>query len=71
VTDAWWLDVVFKPSGTGGYDDLARSAVAYEAFGLEVHAASLEDILRSKLPSIAPVDQEDAIVLTKMLKHHR
>ena len=71
VTDAGRLHVVFKPSGTGGYDDLARSAVAYEAFGIEVHAASLEDILRSKLASNRPQDQEDAIVLTEMLKRRQ
>jgi len=71
VTDAGRLDVVFKPSGTGGYDDLARSAVTYEAFGIEVHAASLKDILRSKLASNRPQDQEDAIVLTEMLKRRQ
>jgi hypothetical protein len=27
VTDAGRLDLIFKPSGTQGYDDLARSAV--------------------------------------------
>jgi hypothetical protein len=71
VTDAGRLDVVFKPTGTGGYDDLARSAVTYEAFGIEVHAASLKDILRSKLASNRPQDQEDAIVLTEMLKRRQ
>jgi len=71
VTDAGWLDLVFKPSGTGGYDDLARSAVTHEAFGIEVHAASLKDILRSKLASNRPQDQEGAIVLTEMLKRRQ
>jgi hypothetical protein len=68
ITDAGRLDVIFEPSGTGGYDDLAASAVAYEAFGLEVRAASLEDILRSKLASSRPQDQQDAITLIEMLK---
>jgi hypothetical protein len=68
VTDAGRLDLVFKPSGTQGYDDLARSAITYEAFGVEVRAASLKDILRSKLASNRPQDQQDVIVLTEMLK---
>lgn len=68
VTDAGRVDVIFEPSGTGGYDDLAESAVTYEAFGVEVRAASLEDILRSKQASSRPQDQQDAIILREMLK---
>ena len=68
ITRAGRLDVIFEPSGTGGYDDLAASAVAFEAFGLEVRAASLADILRSKLASNRPQDQQDAITLIEMLK---
>jgi hypothetical protein len=68
VTDAGRLGLIFEPSGTGGYDDLARSALTYKVFGVKVHAASLEDILRSKLASNRPQDQQDAIVLTEMLK---
>ncbi len=68
ITDAGRLDLVFTPSGTGGYDDLARSAVTFQVFGLEVQAASLEDILRSKIASNRPQDQQDAIVIKQMLK---
>ena len=68
ITNAGRLDVIFEPSGTGGYDDLAASAVSYEAFGVEVRAASLEDILRSQLASSRPQDQQDAITLIEMLK---
>lgn len=71
ITDAGRLDVIFEPSGTRGFDDLAASAVTYEAFGLEVRAASLEDILRSKLASNRPQDQQDAITLREMLKRSR
>jgi hypothetical protein len=67
VTEAGRLDLIFKPSGTQGYDDLARSAVTYEVFGVEVRAASLKDILRSKLTSNRPQDQQDVIVLKEML----
>jgi hypothetical protein len=68
ITDAGRVDIVFEPSGTGGYEDLAASAISYEVFGLEVRAASLRDILRSKLASNRPQDQQDAAVLTEMLK---
>lgn len=68
TTDAGRLDVIFEPSGTRGYDELAASAIAYEVFGLEVHAASLEDILRSKQASDRPQDQQDVIILREMLK---
>jgi len=68
VTDAGRLDLVFKPSGTEGYEDLARSAVTFEAFGIEVRVASLADILRSKLASNRPQDQQDVLILTEMLK---
>ena len=68
VTDAGRLDLIFKPSGTQGYDDLLKSALTYEVFGVEVHAASLKDILRTKLASHRPQDQEDVRILRQMLK---
>jgi hypothetical protein len=68
ITNAGRLDLIFKPSGTDGYDDLVRSALTYEVFGVEVHAASLKDILRSKLASNRAQDQQDVIILREMLK---
>ncbi|MGH8134641.1 MAG: hypothetical protein ACRETP_15700 [Steroidobacteraceae bacterium] len=68
ITDAGRLDLIFTPSGTAGYADLARSAITYQAFGVEVRAADLKDILRSKLASDRPQDQQDAIILRQMLK---
>ena len=68
TTDAGRLDLIFKPSGTQGYDDLAKSAVTFKAFGIELRGASLKDILRSKLASNRPQDQQDVIILTEMLK---
>jgi hypothetical protein len=38
-----------------------------EVFGVEVRAACLKDILRSKLTSNRPQDQQDVIVLKEML----
>jgi hypothetical protein len=68
VTDAGRLGVIFKPSGTEGYANLAKSAVRYEIFGIDVRAASLKDVLRSKLASQRPQDQQDAVILRDMLK---
>lgn len=68
VTDAGRLDLVFTPSGTQGYDDLARSAITFEVFDLQVRAADLEDILRSKIASNRPQDQQDVILIKQMLK---
>lgn len=68
VTDAGRLDVVFKPSGTQGYDDLARCALTYEVFGVQVQAASLQDILRAKRASNRPQDQQEVILIKEMLK---
>jgi hypothetical protein len=68
TTNAGRLDIIFKPSGTEGYDDLVKSAITYQAFGFELRAASLKDILRSKLASNRPQDQQDVIILNEMLK---
>jgi hypothetical protein len=68
ITEAGRLDVIFEPSGTRGYEDLAPSAITYDVFGVEVRAASLEDILRSKQASNRPQDQQDVVILRQMLK---
>jgi hypothetical protein len=71
VTDGGRVDIIFNPSGTQGFEDLARSALTFEVFGVEVRAASLKDILRSKEASNRPQDQQDAIVIREMLKAER
>jgi hypothetical protein len=48
VTDHGRLDINFEPSGTAGYDDLARDAVHLVILGTEVDVASLADVIRSK-----------------------
>lgn len=48
VTDHGRLDIVLRPSGTAGYDDLARDAVSLRILGAEVDVASLADVVRSK-----------------------
>ncbi len=71
VTSAGRLDVAFAPSGTRGYEDLVRNAVTFEVFGTTLAAASLEDIIRSKVAAARPQDLQDVIVLRQMLRDRR
>ncbi len=71
VTKAGRLDIVFEPSGTSGYEDLASSAVRFDVFGVEVRAASLEDIVRSKEASDRPQDRQDIVVLRELIRMRR
>jgi hypothetical protein len=66
VTSAGRLDLAFTPSGTTGYDDLIRAALRFEVYGVELLAASLEDIIRSKEAADRPQDRQDVIVMREM-----
>jgi hypothetical protein len=68
ITNAGRLDVVFVPSGTGGYEELAEHAVAFRVFGVRLEAARLEDILRSKEAADRPQDRQDAQIIREMLR---
>jgi len=68
VTKAGRLDLAFQPSGTEGFDDLARGAVRFDLFGYPLLAASLEDIIRSKTAANRPQDRQDVEVLKAILK---
>jgi hypothetical protein len=68
ITRAGRLDIAFEPSGTRGYEDLVSSAIGFTVFGVDVQAASLEDILRSKQAADRPQDRQDAIVLREMIR---
>jgi hypothetical protein len=48
VTNAGDLDLAMLPSGTQGYDDLRRDAIAIEILGVPTRVAALADIIRSK-----------------------
>ncbi len=68
VTSAGRLDVAFRPSGTAGYADLAGGAVTFDVFGVTLHAASLEDLIRSKEAADRPQDRQDVILLRELLR---
>lgn len=71
VTAAGRLDVAFRPSGTEGFEDLARGAVRFEVYGLELRVAGLADILCSKQAANRPQDRQDAVILREMLRRPR
>lgn len=48
ATDLGAIDVLGTPSGTSGYEDLARTADALELFGHDVLVASIDDLIRMK-----------------------
>ncbi|MGH8243289.1 MAG: hypothetical protein ACRETY_08075 [Steroidobacteraceae bacterium] len=68
VTNAGRVDIAFEPSGTTGFSDLAGSSVRFRVFGVDVRAASLADILRSKEAADRPQDRQDVLVLREMLR---
>lgn len=68
VTSAGRLDIAFRPSGTDGYEDLSRGAVHFDVFGVELDAARLEDIVRSKQAAGRPQDRHDVVVLREMIR---
>lgn len=68
VTSAGRLDIAFTPTGTEGYADLAEGAVRFDVFGVELLAASLSDIIRSKEAADRPQDRQDVLILREMLR---
>ncbi len=56
TTDIGWLDILATPSGTTGYEDLARTAEAYDLFGYRVLVASVDDLIRMKRAAGRPKD---------------
>ena len=71
ITSAGRLDIAFVPSGTTGYDDLAKGAERFAVYGVELFAARLEDIIRSKEAAARPQDRQDVLVLREMLRRRK
>jgi hypothetical protein len=42
------IDILPTPAGTSGYEDLARTADAFDLFGQRVLVASVDDLIRMK-----------------------
>ena len=67
VTDHGDLDITFVPSGTRGYDDLARDRRTMSVLGIDAPVASLADVIRSKEAAGRPKDQPVLPVLRRIL----
>ena len=68
VTDHGDLDITFVPSGTRGYDDLARDARTMTIRGVAVPVASLADVVRSKEAAGREKDRLVLPVLRRILE---
>jgi hypothetical protein len=67
VTDFGRLDITFEPSGTAGFADVARDAVALTILGVKVDVASLADVIRSKEAAGRDKDRVVLPVLRRLL----
>jgi len=63
TTDAGDLDLLARPAGTEGFEDLVRSAEATDLDGLTVLVASIEDLIRMKRAAGRPKDLIELEVL--------
>ena len=71
VTDRGNLDLTFVPSGTRGYDDLVRDAEPMTVRGVDVHVASLADVIRSKEAAGRERDRLVLPTLRRLLERQR
>lgn len=65
------LDLTFRPSGTAGFDDLARDAVHLVVLEVGVDVASLADVIRSKEAAGREKDRLVLPVLRRLLEATR
>jgi hypothetical protein len=71
VTNSGRLDIAFEPAGTTGYEDLARHAKRFEAFGVHFLVASVDDIIRSKESTGRAKDEDDVLLLKEMKRRKK
>ena len=68
VTAAGRLDIAFVPSGTEGFDDLSRDAVRFDVYGVELLAASLNDIRIARRDPRRPLTVRDVVIIREKLR---
>ena len=56
TTDLGAIDILATPSGTSGYEDVARTAEVLELFEHRIAVASIEDLIRMKRAAGRPKD---------------
>lgn len=62
-----YLDLIYRPAGTKGFRELARSAVTEDAGSVQIRVASLEDVIRSKQAVGRSRDLEQLPTLRRLL----
>jgi len=65
------FDLSFVPSGTEGYEDLARNAQVIESHGEAVPVADLNDVIRSKEAAGRPKDIVHLPILIQTAQRRR
>ena len=70
MTAAGNLDVLGHPAGSGGYDELAKTAVPMEISGERVLVAAIEDLIRMKRAAGRPKDRIEVEILEAVLEEH-
>jgi len=67
VTTAGRVDLLYRPTGVSGYDELAAEAERFDVFGVSLLVAPLKSILRMKEAADRPKDRQDAAVIRAMI----
>lgn len=65
------VDLAFTPSGTDGFEDLKKDAVAMSATGVSLLVASLADVIRSKSAADRDKDRRALPRLRELLEMTR
>jgi hypothetical protein len=68
TTPFGYLDIVFAPAGTGGYEDLRRQAIVVDFGTTRASMSSLADVIRSKQASGRPKDASQLPALRQTLE---
>jgi hypothetical protein len=67
VTEFGAFDLLARPAGTDGYDDLVRDAVTLKLAGdVKVRVASIDDLIRMKRANGRPKDLIEIEILTAL-----
>jgi len=66
VTDAGDIDILAVPAGTGGYDQLARSALSVDLGDVVTKVCSLDDLIAMKRAAARPKDLIEVEVLSAL-----
>ncbi|MGH2731174.1 MAG: hypothetical protein ACRDJI_11290 [Actinomycetota bacterium] len=68
LTEYGQLDLIYRPSGTAGYQELSANSEVLELGDVEVRVAALEDIIRSKQAAGRETDLQQLPTLRMLLE---